>query len=63
MRLRQVEQRELEARHLLMTYGERVAWAGAGEGRLRLVARIGGYKPGWVWHRRNELAAARVRSA
>jgi DNA repair protein RadD len=39
-----------------MTYGQALRWAGGDRDRLRLVAAARGYKPGWVWHRLQELA-------
>jgi hypothetical protein len=34
-----------------MRYPERLEWAGANEQRLRTIARLSGYKPGWVFYR------------
>jgi DNA repair protein RadD len=41
----------------VMRYGDALRWAGADEHRLRLVAKARGYKPGWIWHRLQELRA------
>jgi len=41
---------------------ERIAWAGADERRLRLVARLNRFKPGWVYWRLKELAEQRRRA-
>jgi DNA repair protein RadD len=38
-----------------MPYQQALRWAGGSEHRLRLVARARGFKPGWVWHRMQEL--------
>jgi Type III restriction enzyme, res subunit len=38
-----------------MTYRRALQWAGESEDRVRLVARVRGYKRGWVWHRLREL--------
>jgi superfamily II DNA or RNA helicase len=38
-----------------MSYPHALRWAGPDEQRLRLVAKARGYKPGWVWHRLQEL--------
>ena len=38
-----------------MTYRRAPQWAGESEDRVRLVARVRGYKRGWVWHRLREL--------
>jgi DNA repair protein RadD len=46
-----IELSRLEA----MSYPHVLRWAGADEKRLRLVAKARGYKPGWVWHRLQEL--------
>ena len=37
-------------------YREALSWAGDDERRLYRVARARGYKPGWVWHRLQEMA-------
>jgi DNA repair protein RadD len=47
----------------LMKPMDRWRWAGANEQRLRLVARVSGYKPGWVFRRLQELAAPRPERA
>jgi superfamily II DNA or RNA helicase len=39
----------------IMSYGQCLRWAGRDANRLRLVAAARGYKPGWVWHRLQEL--------
>jgi hypothetical protein len=39
----------------VMTYRQCLRWAGRDTNRLRLVAAARGYKPGWVWHRLQEL--------
>ena len=39
----------------VISYRQALRWAGHDEQRLRLVARSRGYKPGWVWHRLQEL--------
>jgi DNA repair protein RadD len=41
-----------------MTYAQRVAWAGASELRLRIIANSCGYKRGWIFRRLQELGAA-----
>jgi superfamily II DNA or RNA helicase len=56
-RLREAKRRELEAALARMRPRERVAWAGADERRLHLVARMNGYRPGWIYFRRKELSA------
>ena len=38
-----------------MSYWQCLRWAGHDKDRLRLVATARGYKPGWVWHRLQEL--------
>lgn len=38
-----------------MSYGQALRWAGESEDRLRLIAQARGYRPGWVWHRLQEL--------
>ncbi|MDB5596247.1 MAG: type restriction protein res subunit [Hyphomicrobiales bacterium] len=39
-----------------LPYSAQLAWAGADEHRLRIIASVRGYKPGWAWHRLQELA-------
>lgn len=39
----------------VMRYGDVLRWAGSDEHKLRLVAQARGYKPGWIWHRLQEL--------
>jgi DNA repair protein RadD len=41
-----------------MSYGQALRWAGPDKHRLHLVAQARGYKPGWVWHRLQEMAEA-----
>jgi DNA repair protein RadD len=38
-----------------ISYRQALRWAGTDEQRLRLVAKARGYKPGWVWHRLQDL--------
>jgi superfamily II DNA or RNA helicase len=47
----------VEVKVASMTYPQALRWAGTDEGRLRLVARARGYKPGWVWHRLQDARA------
>jgi superfamily II DNA or RNA helicase len=58
MRLQQA--RRAEAREKLLKYPvrDRIRWAGADARRLRFVAEISGFKPGWVYYRLRDLAAA-----
>lgn len=39
----------------LMTFRQAMRWAGRDEQKLRLVAEARGYKPGWIWHRLQEM--------
>jgi hypothetical protein len=39
-----------------MTYREATRWAGSDERRLRAIAKVRGYRQGWVWHRPREIA-------
>ena len=55
--LEQAKRRETEDAVSLMRPRERWSWAGAEESHLRLVARLSGYQPGWVFHRMRELRA------
>jgi superfamily II DNA or RNA helicase len=55
MQLEQARLREEEDAVALMSRRERWEWAGADERRLRIVAGLSGYSPGWVWHRLQEL--------
>ena len=57
MALEEAKRRETEAMLDRMRPRERIAWAGADERRLRLVARFNGFKPGWAFYRARELAA------
>jgi superfamily II DNA or RNA helicase len=41
-----------------MTYQQALRWAGGDRDRLYLVARVRGYKPGWVYYRLEELREA-----
>jgi superfamily II DNA or RNA helicase len=52
MRLREAQRREQEDAVTRMLPHERWAWAGADEGRLRIVARISHYSRGWVFYQR-----------
>jgi superfamily II DNA or RNA helicase len=38
-----------------MSYRAAIRWAGGDRARLEMVAMARGYKPGWVWHRMQEL--------
>ncbi len=58
--LQEAKRRELEDALARMSKFERLAWAGADEDRLRLVARVSGYRPGWIYFRRRELAELRL---
>ena len=63
MRLRRAEEREVEDQLLRMSYRARVQWAGADEEHLRLIARLNGYKRGWVYdqmHRQPHALAGGV---
>ena len=60
IRLRRAEEFEVEGRLRGMSYWARIRWAGADEERLRLVARVSGYKLGWVWHQLREQSPAIV---
>jgi DNA repair protein RadD len=54
LRLRVAKQRELEDMVARMRPFERRLWAGADERRLRLVARVSGYRPGWIFYAKQE---------
>ena len=54
LRLAESRRREEEDSLARMMPCERIAWAGYDEHRLRLVARLSGYRPGWIWHRLQE---------
>jgi DNA repair protein RadD len=58
MALQEAARRELEDQVAQMRFREQLDWAGADEQRLRLVARIRGYKSGWIYWRRKEMAEA-----
>jgi DNA repair protein RadD len=65
------EQREIEAElrrieHLrdigalrTMRYNEVLEWAGSDDAKLHQVAAARGYRPGWVWHRKQDLNRGR----
>jgi DNA repair protein RadD len=55
VRLREVERRQHDDMLAQMLPRERLAWAGADERRLRRVACVSGYSPGWVFHRLREM--------
>ena len=55
--LRQAREREDADLVQSLCYRDRLLWAGNDEQRLRLVARLSGYQPGWVFHRMREIAA------
>jgi DNA repair protein RadD len=61
LRLEQARRRETEDMLARMTKRERWTWAGADEQRLREVARVSGYRPGWVHFRIQELRAVGTR--
>jgi DNA repair protein RadD len=42
-----------------MRYTEAIAWAGSDEAKLHQVAAARGYRPGWVWHRKQDLNRGR----
>ncbi len=63
MALREARQRELEDMLNRMLPRERITWAGADEGRLRLVGQLNGFRPGWAYWRRKELAGLQVMRA
>jgi superfamily II DNA or RNA helicase len=52
---RVLKRRQTEDMLARMTKRERWTWAGADEQRLREVARVSGYRPGWVHFRIQEL--------
>ena len=52
----QEARRDLEDSLVRMPFREQKQWAGADEGRLGTVARVNGYRPGWVYFRLKELA-------
>jgi hypothetical protein len=54
MRLRRAEELEVEDRLRGMSYWARIQWADRNEARLHLIARVCGYRRGWVWHQRRE---------
>ena len=54
MRLAESRRREEEDTVFLMAPRERLAWAGSDELRLRLVARVSGYRPGWAFYKLRE---------
>ena len=58
MHLAEAKRRELEDSVSLMCRRERWDWAGADEDRLRIVARVSGYAPGWVHYRLLEARSA-----
>ena len=58
VKLEEAKQREEEEMIVGMRPRERWSWAGADERRLRTVARVSGYKPGWVHYRLQELRQA-----
>jgi DNA repair protein RadD len=57
VRLQEANRRELEESVAAMPYRSAVSWAGEDRDKLKLVARARGYKPGWVWHKINEMRA------
>jgi DNA repair protein RadD len=57
--LRQVEQLRHSEALRGMSYGRALKWAGSDESKLRQVAAARGYRPGWVWHRKQELSGGR----
>jgi DNA repair protein RadD len=57
MRLAESKRREEEDAVALLPHYAQLSWAGADERRLRTIARIRGYRDGWVWYRLKELAA------
>jgi DNA repair protein RadD len=62
--LEQARRREEHALVASLPSYAQMQWAGADEQRLRLVARLRGYKDGWVFYRMRDLAAgARARLA
>jgi DNA repair protein RadD len=52
--LQEAQRREEEDAVTLMSKRERIEWAGQDEPRLRLVARLSGYQPGWVFYKLQE---------
>jgi DNA repair protein RadD len=59
IRLREAERERVEEQVRQMTKFERIRWAGADPHRLRLVARINGYREGWAYYRLQELQGRR----
>jgi superfamily II DNA or RNA helicase len=55
MRLQETARREQEDMIACMPRREQWRWADANEDRLRIVARLNGYKSGWVFYRLQEL--------
>jgi hypothetical protein len=55
IRLEQARRRAEEDTVALMRPRERLLWAGRDEQRLRMVARVSGYRQGWVHYRLLEL--------
>jgi DNA repair protein RadD len=46
-----------------MSYHEALDWAGESVPRLKLIASVRGYKPGWIWLRVRELREKKKRAA
>jgi DNA repair protein RadD len=57
MRLRESRRAEAREKLLKLRVKDRVRWAGDDERRLRFVAEISGFKPGWVYYRLLERRA------
>ena len=60
--LREAQRRETEDAVARMQKYERYAWAGADVDRLQVVARVSGYRLGWVYFRLKELAQLNARA-
>jgi DNA repair protein RadD len=57
--LEQAKRREEEDQIAMLPRYAQLDWAGGDERRLRTLARINGYKDGWVYYRLRDLAAQR----
>jgi DNA repair protein RadD len=63
IKLREAQRLEQEDAVRRMWPRDRWQWAGADESQLRIVARVSGYKPGWVFRRMQEIEEQRAAGA
>ncbi len=61
--LEQANRREEENKIARWPYRKQVEWAAGDERRLRTIARVKGYKPGWVYFQIKEFAETGARSS